>query len=96
MVNDERTDLFMDINYSKILAEKKSHDYSSMATDSVVNFTKRMDSLLTESSDVIKKYLPDIVKNKLGESFIRYYSLTENMDGDDISNLLENISEDNS
>jgi hypothetical protein len=86
--------IFMEINYVKILEAKSNRNYTTMATDSVVQFTKKAERILTESHDVISKHISDICKNPMGSSFIRYASVTDKLSADDIAVACESLSAD--
>ena len=85
----------MNINFSKIIREKNLHNYSSMATDNVINFSNNLDRLLTESSEIVTRYMPDICKNPLSGSFIKYHIMSENLTDTDMDTILENLAPDN-
>lgn len=85
--------LHMYINYAKIIAEKSKHTYSFSNESSVGSFTENLTRLMSEPDNVINKHLPDICTNKLGLPFIKYYSVTEGLDVDDIKPLIENFDE---
>lgn len=86
----------MHINLSKIVAEKQQmsqRDTYSFKDKTAPEFSNELQSLI-ESSNNVSDYINDIAGTNLGAPFINYYVTTENMSCDDISSLLENISED--
>jgi hypothetical protein len=86
----------MHINLSKIVAEKQQMSQSntySFKDKTAPEFSNELQSLI-ESSNNVSDYINDIAGTNLGAPFINYYVTTENMSCDDISSLLENISED--
>lgn len=86
----------MHINLSKIVAEKQQMSQSntySFKDKTAPEFSNELQSLI-ESGNNVSDYINDIVGTSLGVPFINYYVTTENMSCDDISFLLENISED--
>lgn len=86
----------MHINLSKIVAEKQQMSQGntySFKDKTAPEFSNELQSLI-ESSTNVSDYINDIAGTDLGVPFINYYVTTENMSCDDISSLLENISED--
>lgn len=83
----------MYINYTKIISEKSKHLYSFSENDSVAVFTENLTRLMSEPSNVINKHLPSICSNTLGVPFFKYYSVTENLDVDDVKSLMESMTD---
>lgn len=81
----------MNINYSKIIADKRARNYNDMVNESLVEFQRHMNLLVTESDDKIKQVLPTLCKAELGVPFVKYYVRTEAMDDSDISELLKTV-----
>lgn len=84
----------MNINYSKIISDKRARNYSSMATENLTDFQKHLDLLLTESDTKIKSVLPTLCESDLSVPFVKYYVRTEAMDDSDIAELLKSVPSD--
>lgn len=85
----------MNINYSKIIKKKQERNYSAMENESVIDFQRHLDMLVTESDTTIKETLPILCRTELGVPFVKYYVRTEAMDDSDVLKLLESVSPDN-
>lgn len=86
----------MYIDLTKIVAEKQASQKTySFKNKTAPEFSAELQSLI-ESSANVSDYLTELSETQLGAPFINYYVTTENMSCDEISSLLENISEDSS
>lgn len=80
----------MNINYSKIIANKRARNHEGIHTNDPIEFNKQLNALLTESADTVIKHLPKMLDTPLGASFVKYYVSTENMDLSSICDIVDN------